>query len=175
METGLIHIYEGDGKGKTTAAIGLAVRVAGAGGNVLFTQFLKDGTSSEISVLNKIKGMEVYSCTEKLGFVFRMNKEEKAAAAKVYDRYFEEIKKRLLKLDYHLLVLDEVLDACSTGILQEQKLYTFLMAKQPHLEVVMTGHSCTERLEQLADYYSKITKVHHPYDRGIKARMGIEK
>ena len=72
---GLIHLYEGDGKGKTTAAVGLSVRCAGNGGSVLFTQFLKDGTSGEIPVLKKIPQITVFSAKEKFGFTFRMKEE----------------------------------------------------------------------------------------------------
>ena len=77
---GLIHFYTGYGKGKTTAAIGQAVRFAGSGGKVLFTQFMKDGTSSEIAALKAIPNMEVFSMTENLGFTFRMSEEERKAA-----------------------------------------------------------------------------------------------
>ena len=77
---GLVHLYCGDGKGKTTASIGLAVRCAGAGGRVIFTQFFKDGTSSELRILETIPGIKILICPRKYGFFKRMSEEQKAAA-----------------------------------------------------------------------------------------------
>ena len=175
MERGMLHIYEGDGKGKTTAAVGLSVRAAGAGKKVLFTQFLKDGTSHEIDVLRKIEGIEVFSCETNPGFVFRMNNEERKSAQSMYEQYFADIKEKVGQMSSDLLILDEVLDACATGMIQEKELEEFLNTRNKRLEVVLTGHQCSTQFAQLADYYSKITKIHHPYDRGIAARDGIEK
>ena len=117
---GLVHLYEGDGKGKTTAAVGLSVRFAGHGKKVLFTQFLKDGSSGEISVLEKVDGITVFSFKQKFGFTFCMTEEEKKEAGKAYSRYFDEIVKKLTEWDFALLVLDEVIDACNSGILPEE-------------------------------------------------------
>jgi cob(I)alamin adenosyltransferase len=175
MECGMIHIYEGDGKGKTTAAVGLSIRATGAGKRVLFTQFLKDGTSNEIEVLKKIEGIEVFSCETNMGFVFQMSDEERKVAQDMYEQYFTNIKEKLKETSYDLLILDEILDACSTEMIQEESLKKFLQTKNHMLEVVLTGHQCSIQLEQMADYYSKITKIHHPYDKGITARDGIEK
>lgn len=175
MECGMIHIYEGDGKGKTTAAVGLSIRAAGAGKKVLFTQFLKDGTSHELGILKKIEEIEVFSCETNPGFVFQMTDEEKKMASGMYTQYFANIKEKLVDTTYDLLVLDEILDACTTGMIQEEALIDFLRTRYIGLEVVLTGHKCSLQLEQMADYYSKITKIHHPYDMGIKARDGIEK
>jgi cob(I)alamin adenosyltransferase len=175
MDRGLIHIYEGDGKGKTTAAIGLCVRAVGAGKKLLFTQFLKDGTSHEIGILKKIEGIDVFSCETNPGFVFQMNGEEKLVAQNMYETYFGNIKEKLEQKCYDLLVLDEILDACITGMIREKDLEELLKNKSNQLEVVLTGHQCSARLEQMADYYSKIIKIRHPYDMGIAARDGIEK
>lgn len=175
MERGMIHIYEGDGKGKTTAAVGLSVRAAGAGKKVLFTQFLKDGTSHEIAVLRKLEGIEVFSCETNPGFVFQMNNEERKVAQSMYEQYFADIKEKVEKRSYDLLILDEILDACATEMIQVEELEEFLKTRNKQLEVVLTGHQCSTQFEQMADYYSKITKMHHPYDRGVTARDGIEK
>ena len=89
MEQGKLHIYCGDGKGKTTAAAGLALRCAGSGRKVVFVQFLKDGTSSEIKILRQIPGIEVLTCPENFGFTFRMTEETRARAAAAYQALFD--------------------------------------------------------------------------------------
>lgn len=88
---GLIHIYEGDGKGKTTAAVGLSVRFAGNGGKVIFTQFLKGNNSSELQVLEKIENIQVVRCEKSFGFTFQMTPEEKLEAAEYYTAHLRNV------------------------------------------------------------------------------------
>lgn len=173
--TGMVHIYEGDGKGKTTAAVGLAVRCAGNGKKVLFTQFLKDGSSGEIQVLKQIEHITVFSAAKKFGFTFRMTKEQKQKAAAYYKDYFRQIKMKICEEKFELLVLDEAIDACNTGILEEKELCSFLDTRPEGLEVVLTGRNPSEKLAEYGDYYSKIQKVRHPFDWGVASRCGIEK
>ena len=118
---GLIHIYCGDGKGKTTASAGLAVRAAGAGSRVLFVQFFKDGSSNELNILRRLEGVEVRVCQTHYGFIWTMDKEEFDRAARDYTQLlhdaFEESKN-----GYGLLVLDEVISACNCGAVPEREL-----------------------------------------------------
>lgn len=171
---GCIHIYTGDGKGKTTAAVGLAVRFAGNGGKVLFTQFLKDGTSSEIGVLKEIPNIRVRSFTEQLGFSFYMNEEQKKSAAEKYTAYLKEIIGTAEKMTNGLLVFDEALAAYNLDFIDHTLFLNFLKNKPESLEVVLTGRDPAPELVALADYVSEVRKVKHPYDRGIMARWGIE-
>ena len=172
---GLVHLYEGDGKGKTTAAVGLSIRFAGHGKKVLFTQFLKDGSSGEISVLEQVDGITVFSLKQKFGFTFCMTTDEKKEAGEAYRKYFDEIVKKVAEEDFELLVLDEVIDACNSGILPEEKLLEFLKNRKETLEVVLTGRNPSEKLTEYADYYTKLQKIKHPFDKGIAARMGSER
>ena len=173
MKNGLIHIYCGDGKGKTTAAVGLAVRCVGGGGKVLFCQFLKDGESCENFCLKNLENVSVSPCPENIKFTFRMNEEEKRAAAEYYTELFENVCKNAA--DYDLLILDEVLDAVNVGFLSEKTLEHFIENKPETLEVVLTGRDPNEKLCEKADYITEMKKIKHPYDRGVQARLLIDK
>jgi len=170
--SGLIHIYCGDGKGKTTAAIGLAIRTAGAGKRVVFAQFFKDGSSSEISVLKAVGNIQAVHCNTVRGFWKRMDDVQKAKASKDYTSFLAEI--IVLAKDADLLVLDEIISACNHGTVTEAAVLDFLRDKPNGLEVVLTGRNPSKALLELADYVSEIRKVKHPYDCGIAAREGIE-
>ena len=171
---GCIHIYTGDGKGKTSAATGLAVRVAGTGGRVLFSQFLKDGKSGELSVLETIDGIDVDVCGECFGFSFAMSEETKSQAKEAYTNYLRRILKCAVDESYGLLVLDEIIATCNLGFVDQAELITFLENKPDTLEVAMTGRNPAQELVDLADYVSEIKKIKHPYDQGILARKGVE-
>lgn len=117
--SGQIHIYCGDGKGKTIAAIGLAIRAAGSDKRVVFAQFFKDGSSSEINVLQTVKNIQTAHCNTVRGFWKRMDDTQKAQASKDYTSFLAEIV--TLAKDADLLVLDEIVSACN-GILICKKL-----------------------------------------------------
>lgn len=169
---GLIHIYCGDGKGKTTAAVGLTLRSAGAGNRVVFTQFFKDGSSSEISLLRQIPGISVLHADTVGGFWKRMTAEQQAQASRDYTELFHIACERAKNMD--LLVLDEVISACNHGAVPEEALLEFLQNKPEHLEVVLTGRNPSEALLAQADYVTEMKKIKHPFDRGVLARKGIE-
>lgn len=174
-QEGKIHIYSGDGKGKTTASVGLAVRAAGYGLNVLFTQFLKNGKSSELKILKKIPGIRLLLTKPISKFVFLMNQEEKEKTKKLTQEYFEEIIRIAREKQIDLLIMDEILGALTTGMLAEEKLLKFIQEKPKNLEMVLTGRDPSEPLIDIADYYSKIESIKHPYEtEGLKAREGIE-
>ncbi len=169
---GLIHIYTGDGKGKTTAALGLAIRAAGAGKRVLFTQFLKGDGSSEIKVLKTIENIETAHCNTVRGFWKNLSNEQKAQAKEDYSNFFASVISRAI--NYDLLILDEIISACNRGAVAETELVDFLRNKPDKLEVVLTGRDASEELLALADYVSEMRKIKHPFDQGIRARSGIE-
>lgn len=169
---GLIHIYCGDGKGKTTAAVGLTLRSAGAGNRVVFTQFFKDGSSSEISLLRQIPGISVLHTKTVGGFWKCMTTEQQAQASRDYTELFHIACERAKNMD--LLVLDEVISACNHGAVPEEALLEFLQNKPEHLEVVLTGRNPSEALLAQADYVTEMKKIKHPFDRGVLARKGIE-
>ena len=163
--TGRIHVYYGDGKGKTTAAMGLVLRAAGSGLDVLMFQFLKDNSSSERIILEQIPNVTCLPGKDRVKFVSKMNADEKA-----------RLKDEIIKFcgPFDVLVLDEILCAVQLGVLSEEKLVEFLEHKPRGLEIVLTGHVVSDKVLELADYVTEIRKVKHPYDQGITAREGIE-
>lgn len=172
---GLIHIYCGDGKGKTTAAVGLAVRCAGRGNKVLMVQFLKSRDSGELYSLAKLPDIEVMRGKESKKFTFQMNEEEKHALLIEHNKMFEQVLAKIKNGGYSLLILDEVIGALNAKVFEMPKLIEFLRHKPENLEVVLTGRNPAPELVEIADYVSEIRKVKHPMDKGIMAREGIEK
>lgn len=172
---GLIHIYCGDGKGKTTAAVGLAVRCAGRGNKVLLVQFLKSRDSGELYSLAKLPDIEVMRGKESKKFTFQMNEEEKSALLIEHNKMFEQVLAKIKNGGYSLLILDEVIGALNAKVFEMPKLIEFLRHKPENLEVVLTGRNPAPELVEIADYVSEMRKVKHPMDKGITAREGIEK
>ncbi len=174
MRRGLIHIYCGDGKGKTSAAVGLAVRAVGHGFRVGVVQFLKDGDSGELAPLAAFPGVQILSGKRVKGFTFSMTAEEKAQVRAGQDDYLRRAAAWCGQDLCDLLVLDEAVGAVNLGMLDRALLLDFLRNKPVGVEVVLTGRDPDDELLGLADYVSEIRKVKHPYDRGVKAREGIE-
>ena len=173
MKQGLVHLYCGDGKGKTTAAIGLCVRAAGRGLRVLLVQFLKGNPTGELAILDKLEQVTVLRQTEQLGFTFRMNEQQKQHAAQIQQQLFEQARRQMQQ--YDLLILDEVMAAINTGMLSVQQVAELIEHRPPQLELVMTGRNPPQQLGELSDYVSQIEKKKHPFDNGIPARDGIER
>ncbi|MGN0181946.1 MAG: cob(I)yrinic acid a,c-diamide adenosyltransferase [Candidatus Ornithomonoglobus sp.] len=172
MKRGLIHIYCGGGKGKTTAAVGLAIRCAGAGGQVMFFQFLKDNSSSERNILSGIDNIDVIDGLEGMKFVWNMTEREKEETRGQYQQIFNAMIKKAG--EYDMIVFDEIIPALKYEFVTEEELIAFLKSKPEKTEIVMTGREPSERLCELADYVTEMKKIKHPYDKGIAAREGIE-
>ena len=168
----MIHIYCGDGKGKTTAAMGLALRMAGAGKNVLIGQFFKDGSSGEIKALKTIPGVEVLNCGTAPGRYVHMTDIQKEQARKDYTAYLLTLLERGRNAD--LLVLDEVISALNRGIVPMEPVAAYLKAWGGEKEIVLTGRNPAQTLVDLADYVTEMRKEKHPFDQGVRARKGIE-
>ena len=169
---GMIHIYCGDGKGKTTAAVGLTIRGVGAGKKVLFSQFMKSGKSSELKVLRGLENISVVTCQTVTGFYKNMTPEQRAQVSKDYSAMLQEVLRA--SDDADLLILDEIISACNHGVVEEAVLCRFLKEKPEHLEAVLTGRNPSEQLLELANYVTEMKKQKHPYDEGVSARLGIE-
>lgn len=170
-EFGFIHIYTGDGKGKTTASIGLSVRALGSGAGVLFVQFMKGMDSGEIKPLKDL-GITVVRATDNKKFIFEMSQEELSVYKKEHRQAFEFAKTHCD--EYDLIVFDEIISAVNTSVLSIDELLGFIDSKPQNLELVLTGRDPSEDLIERADYVSEIIAVKHPYSKGTPARKGIE-
>lgn len=168
------HIYYGDGKGKTTAAIGLAVRAAGSKMKVLFVQFLKTEFSGERHILSHTENVTLTFCPLELKFTFDMDDKEKAQAAKIFKGIFDNAVTTALTEKYDMVVLDEVFGAINAHMLSESEVYEFITNAPSSMEIVMTGHNPPQKFMDCADYITEFKKIKHPYDRGITGRIGIE-
>ena len=171
---GLVHIYCGDGKGKTTTSVGLTVRAAGSGKKVVIKRFLKNDHSGEVEVLKQIPGITVLPCTRQFGFSWKMSSQEKEEAKEYYGEELEKAWKTAWGQDADMLILDEAVGACSLGFIKEERLLELIGCKPEKLEVILTGRNPSKELLAAADYVTEMVMRAHPYTRGIPARKGIE-
>lgn len=164
----MLHLYWGNGKGKTTAAMGLALRALGHGRRVAIVQFLKDGTSGEIAPL-RAAGAAVYACPN-AKFTWLMDEADKAAAREASARALGQA----LAEPFDLLVLDEACAALKSGILDEALLRRAVAFAKNGREVVLTGRDPAPWLQDAADYSTEMRAHRHPYADGVAAREGVE-
>ena len=174
METqnGLIHIYCGDGKGKTTAAMGLALRCAGHGETVVIAQFLKDGASGESRLLAKLDNVTLLAANPVGKFSKAMNEAEREESEQAMARTFRAATDFAAREHARMLVLDEVCAAVNTGLLPLEEVISCL--DRAAGEVVLTGRDPDPALVGRADYITEMGKLRHPFDLGTAARPGVE-
>ncbi|MDF2984638.1 MAG: cob(I)yrinic acid a,c-diamide adenosyltransferase [Eubacterium sp.] len=170
---GLVHIYTGNGKGKTTAAIGLGIRAYGSGFKVLMIQFMKGRRSGEELILTRL-GSAFELCKHKSSdkFSWELNHKEKEELKDSIAELFEYAIKSSGSKD--LIILDEIMAAVNNGFIDLSRVIDFIKNKPDGLELVMTGRKAPQDLIELADYVSEFNAVRHPFTAGIPARKGIE-
>ena len=171
---GLIHIYTGNGKGKTTAALGLALRARGYDLKVAYLYFHKDPKRwdcGEHKILKKI-GVDVFGFAGKHpSFDKKLNLGKVRKECLKGLKFIESIYKNN---KYDMLILDEINISLRDGFLRKRELLNIMSAKPQNLELVLTGRGAKEEVIKRADLVSKIEKVKHPYDLGMRGRIGIE-
>ncbi len=170
----MIHVYFGDGKGKTTAAVGLAVRAAGSNMKVMFVQFLKTEFSGERHILSNLENVSLTVCPDELKFTFEMSDAERQQASALFRGIFERSAATALSERYDMIVLDEVFDIMNEGMLSEADVFEFITNAPVSIEIVMTGHDPAQRFTDAADYVTEMKKIKHPFDKGLNGRIGIE-
>lgn len=178
LKRGLVQIYTGDGKGKTTAAFGLALRAAGQGNKVLIYQFLKP-PSLGIGERFALQLGAVRIKVEALDVEWDMAKsfedpKQVAQAQAAINEALERIAATAGKRFYDLLILDEIVFCLSKGLAKLEDIKKIIDKRDPAVEIVLTGRGATEELIALADLVTEMKNIKHPFDKGISARRGIE-
>ena len=171
---GLVHLYTGDGKGKTTAAIGLAIRAAGAGKKVVFTQFMKGRDTGELNSLSQIDNITIIRNEENLGWFRRGDKEQAKAFTRLHNETLDKIEKLINDKACEVVIMDEITYPYNYGIIDKERLQKLILNKPGYLEMVLTGRNADAFFTDNADYITEMKKIRHPYDKGIPAREGIE-
>ena len=168
---GLVQIYTGNGKGKTTAAFGLAMRAAGRGLGVLIVQFLKpsDGYGEQVAC-NRMGNITLVS----MGLDHFVSKKPSDADIEAAHKALRRSEELICSGRYDVAVLDESINAVRLGLITSQELIESLERRPDHVEIVLTGRGMTPDLEEYADLVTEMRLVKHPFDKGIGARKGIE-
>lgn len=167
---GLVQVYTGNGKGKTTAALGLAMRMAGVGGRVIFIQFLKGGPPcGEHKFIAKYQPFEIVKLNK--GNALKQSLEElRPTTLRTYNLAREAVTGG----DYDLVILDEILVALAKGLLTPSQVLELTRQKHPEVELVLTGRGATPEIIERADLVTEMKEIKHPSQKGIMARRGIE-
>jgi cob(I)alamin adenosyltransferase len=166
----MIHVYTGDGKGKTTAALGLAIRAAGRGKKVVIVQFMKGADTGELRSLSLLPNITVLRYKKSLGFFNSADAEARRQMIEDNNSSLAEA----LNMPWDMLVLDEVFSAYALKALDTKTIDDLVFNQTGERELVLTGRNAPQRFIDAADYVSEIRKIKHPYDLGVKAREGIE-
>ena len=174
MKRGLIHIYTGDGKGKTTAALGQAIRALGHGFRVCLIYFHKNPEkfrSGELEILRGL-GVDIYGFAECHPYFDKDVTFDQIRAGCLEGIAF--VAKIFAENNYDLLILDEISISLRDGFLKEGEVMALLEKKPSKLELILTGRGAPKKLLEKADLITEMKKIKHPYDKGIKGRRGIE-
>ena len=198
MEQGLVHVYTGTGKGKTTSSLGLALRAVGHNLRVCMIQFLKSGDTGELFAVERyVPNIKIVQCgkeafdekqlkifgfedveekrhdnklTEEEVYVFLPDEEEREACR----RGLELAKKIVMSGTIDVVILDEINCVMDKKLVSVDEVLDLIKHKPRHVELILTGRGAPEEILDVADYVSEIRRVKHPYDKGILARKGIE-
>ncbi|MFW6022929.1 MAG: cob(I)yrinic acid a,c-diamide adenosyltransferase [Halanaerobiaceae bacterium] len=175
MENGKIHIYTGDGKGKTTAAVGLALRAAGQGKEIYFYQFLKGRNTGEVESfkgMNEITFSRANPDTKK--FFYQMNNQEKEELREDSQKSWQEFIDEVITFNYDIIIIDEVMAAITNKLIDLDQVIELISKKSKEQELVLTGRNAPAELIELADYVTEMKMIKHPYQKNCPPRKGIE-
>ena len=175
LSKGLIQVYTGSGKGKTTAALGQAVRAAGSGLKVYIVQFLKSDDTGELISLKKLyPEIQIFRFEKPRGFFWTLNDSERLELKEEIKTAFEFCIKASLNLECDVLIMDEIMGVLKNKLLSINEVVEFVKNKPLNLEIVMTGRDVPEEIANVADLITEMREIKHYFKDGIPARKGIE-
>jgi len=169
----VIHLYTGNGKGKTTSAFGLAMRASGQGLRVCIFQFLKPKSllCGEQVIIRKIKGIDIVAFKQSHPMFEDVSMQE---LKKIVEKDFIRTEKIIHEKRYDMIVLDEIINAVDQGFVDKKRFLDFLRSIPEGIELVLTGRGDISAIEQYADYITVMVEKKHPFRKNIPARKGIE-
>lgn len=171
---GFTHIYCGNGKGKTTSALGLAIRAAGADMKVHIVQLMKGSETSELESLKMIPNVSIDRLAKDFGFTFTMNESDRSEIADCHNALLRNAYEQMKEHKFDMLIIDEFFCAYNYGLVDRSLAEKIVFEKEKSCELVLTGRDPEEKFLAAADYVSEINALKHPYTKGINARKGIE-
>lgn len=171
MRKGYIQVYTGNGKGKTTAALGLALRAAGAGHKVFFAQFIKKRKCSEHKALERFCDLVT---VKQFGTGFLRGQKRTDSEVSAAQRGIGEMARIISSNGYDVVILDEINVAVHAGLVSVESILKLLDEKPPHVEIVLTGRYADKRIIKRADLVTEMKEIKHYMSKGVKARVGIE-
>lgn len=170
----MIQLYTGDGKGKTTASTGQAVRAAGRGFRVVFAQFMKGNDTGELHSLKRIENIRILRSGKQFGFYSTLSEKEKEELTEIHNGILNELLRSAEEKSCEMIILDEITYPVNWGLLDADRLKKLLAFSGDSMEIVLTGRNAAPFLRDCADYITEMKCIRHPYEKGIAARKGIE-
>jgi cob(I)alamin adenosyltransferase len=175
LKRGCIQVYTGNGKGKTTAAVGLAVRAAGNGFKVNMVQFLKSGATGELEIAKKLApNFEIFRFEKKRGFFWTLNDEQKLELKKEIQEAYSFCCKVLKEKQCDILIMDEIMGALSNNLVSIEQLLELIAMKPEDMELILTGRNVPQEIIDKADLVTEMKDIKHYFEQGVPARKGIE-
>lgn len=173
LKRGYIQIYTGEGKGKTTAALGQALRAAGRGLKTYIVMFMKDFPYGEVKSLKQLNDWITLACFGNDGFVFRKHPPSEKDRAAAHEGLIQ-VQEAMSSGRYDIIIMDEVCVAIYFGLLKTEDVFFLLLEKPETIELILTGRYCTQELIEKADLVTEMVEIKHYYRKGVVARRGIE-
>jgi cob(I)alamin adenosyltransferase len=173
LKKGYVQVYTGNGKGKTSAAIGVAVRAAGNGFKSLIVQFMKEYPYSELESLNKLNEWITVKQFGKDDFVYK-KETPPPEDVKIAKSAIEFVKNQMINNDYDIIVLDEIIVSVYFGLLKINEVVELIKSKPVEIELILTGRYCPAEIIELADLVTEMKEIKHYYSSGVLSRKGID-
>jgi cob(I)alamin adenosyltransferase len=175
LKKGYIQVYTGDGKGKTTAAVGIATRAAGNEYRVIMVQFLKGGATGELESAKKLYPyFSIHRFEKPRGFFWTLNDAEKQELKQEIQEAYKFCLKQLEERNCDILILDEIMGALGNKLVTEDQILELMNRKPEDIELIMTGRNVPEKVIERANLVTEMKAIKHYFDEGVPARKGIE-